>query len=492
KRGILFSLLLVAGFTTSIFYLSTRKKWQRLRQFFLLQLVTDLVLTAFLVFLTGGIRSNFVFLFLGIVFLYGRTLGFKSAFYSGLGILVFLMAAAWIQFEFPGLWAGRGLSGGETVYILFLQTLGTILTVLLVRMGKGREEHLVLRLLQHEVALEEAERLKRQVFDWMDSGLVVTDSGKRISAVNSMALQSDPGLSRENVIKRPLAEVFPELAAFWDKEKKDSFLREMRCKDGRIFSVRVSRLPAQEGHLVIFSDITEMRKLQRQVFEMEKLATTGELAAGLAHEMKNPLAGIKAALQIIGQNNVDSKAAGRLHNVVERDIERLDNLLRDFLVFARPKGSQKETVRLAEVLDRSRNIVQGQFPQVDIKVDPWVREVFWAWDPDQLQQVVLNLLLNAAQAASTTAEHPEIGIKLSAKQGGEALVIRDNGPGVPPDIEARIFDPFFTTKPQGSGLGLSIAQRLAARNDSRVVVETGEAKGAKSYIIYKPEPAAEG
>lgn len=490
-RAWLFTLLLLAGFGTSIFYLATRKKWQRLRLFFILQLITDLSLAAFLVFITGGIKSNFVFLFLGIVFLYGRILGSKVASFAGLGIVVFLLAVAWTQYEFPRLWAGQGLSGSEAVYILFLQTVGIVLTVFLVRMGKGREEHLVLRLLQHEVALEESERLKKQVFDWMESGLVVTDSTGYISAVNRKALQSKAGLTRDKVLMRPLQKIFPELADLWESEKKDDFLREMQFRDGRVFAVRVSRLPAQEGHLIIFSDVTEIRNLQKQVFQMEKLATTGELAAGLAHEMKNPLAGIKASLQLIGQNKVDSRAVERLHNVIERDIERLDNLLRDFLVFARPKGSRKSTVELGDVVRQSLSILCGQYPRVKTVVDPSIQGVRWEWDLDQLQQAVLNLLLNAAQAAMST-DYPEIRIKMVQADGRQSLLIQDNGPGLPREMQDRIYDPFFTTKPQGSGLGLSIAQRLAGQNNSRIVLESGESGGTKAWITYSPEHIKEG
>ncbi|MFO7816122.1 MAG: two-component system sensor histidine kinase NtrB [Thermodesulfobacteriota bacterium] len=481
-RAVLFTFLMLLGFSISIFYLVTWKKWNRLRLFFLLQLITDILLTTFLVFIAGGIKSNFVFLFLGIIFLYGRILGFKSALYSCAGILLCIQAVAWVQFNWPDLWAGQGMRLYQVFYLLFLQSLGLVLTLILVRIGRGREEHLVLRLLQHEVALEESEKLKKQVFDWMESGLVVTNSQGRISAVNRTALNG-ARLSRDEVLKKPLRDIFPELSRFWKSGMDDGLLREMHSKDGCIYAVRISGLPAGQGYLLIFSDVTEMRKLEKQVFQMEKLATTGELAAGLAHEMKNPLAGIKAALQLTGQNKVDPGTARRLQDVIERDINRLDNLLRDFLVFARPKGSQRTLLDLQETVEQCVDIVRGQYPEIDINLSSRIKGKKWKWDVGQLHQVVLNLLLNAAQAA-LSARKPRVAVDFALLSGDQNLLITDNGPGILPETQERIFDPFFTTKPRGSGLGLAIAQRLAAQNGSRIELESGNESGTTARIVH--------
>ncbi len=484
-RPYLFSALMVAGFGTSILYLITWKKWLKLRLFFLLQLCTDLFLTCMLVFLSGGIKSNFVFLFWGIVFLYGRILGGRCAFYTGLAILALLQVIAWFQFEYPFLWGGSGFGVNEIFYLSFLQSLGVVLTVMLVLMGKGREDRLVLKLLQHEVALEESERLKKEVFDWMDSGLVVTDTQGRISTVNRKALEYTPTESREAVLQESLAGIFPHLARIRNEFGGDSKLHELEAPNGDIFAVRVTSLPQKQGDLIFFSDITEVRKLEKQVFQMEKLATTGELAAGLAHEMKNPLAGLKGALQLTGPDEVDPGTAHRLHNVIERDIKRLDNLLRDFLVFARPKGSRKKEADLGEIVRHCLDILQSQFSDVHVEVFPRLQDKKWRWDPEQLQQVLLNLFLNAAQAACVF-ENPWIGADWEEIPEGEQVVILDNGPGVPQEAGDKIYDPFYTTKSQGSGLGLSIAQRLAAQNDSRIVLENRETGGAAAYIRYIP------
>ena len=481
-RAVLFTFLMLLGFSISIFYLVTWKKWNRLRLFFLLQLITDILLTTFLVFIAGGIKSNFVFLFLGIIFLYGRILGFKNALYSCAGILLCIQVVAWVQFNWPDLWAGQGMRLYQVFYLLFLQSLGLVLTLILVRIGRGREEHLVLRLLQHEVALEESEKLKKQVFDWMESGLVVTNSQGRISAVNRTALNG-ARLSRDEVLKKNLRDIFPELSRFWKSGMDDGLLREMHSRDGCIYAVRISGLPAGQGYLFIFSDVTEMRKLEKQVFQMEKLATTGELAAGLAHEMKNPLAGIKAALQLTGQNKVDPDTARRLQDVIERDINRLDNLLRDFLVFARPKGSQRTLLDLQETVEQCVDIVRGQYPEIVINLSSRIKGKKWKWDVDQLHQVVLNLLLNAAQAA-LSARNPRIAVDFALHSGEQSLLITDNGPGILPETQERIFDPFFTTKPRGSGLGLAIAQRLAAQNGSRIELESGNESGTTARIVH--------
>ena len=215
---------------------------------------------------------------------------------------------------------------------------------------------------------------------------------------------------------------------------------------------------------------------------MEKLASVGELAAGLAHEMKNPLTGIKTSLQLLLQKNLEREYADRLTQVILRDIDRLDNLLKDFLVFARPRQRNSERVKLKEVVEECVHMLQNQYSHVDILVDESLDQASWEWDRNQLHQVILNLLLNALQAVQNKADS-KVMIFWEQKDNEERLVIKDNGPGISPDHKQKIFDPFFTTKKEGTGLGLAVAQRLAGLNGSFIDLESDETEGARVCLV---------
>ncbi len=483
SRQELLTIFFVLGFGLNVFFLVTWKYFTSLRLFFFLQLASDLFLASFLVLLTGGLKSSFGFLFLVIIFLYGRTLGQRVALYASLVIGLFFTCLSITQYVYPRFWGLEIFSSGELIYYLFLHFLAIVLVNVLVKLGKGQEEDLVLKLLEQEIVLGHAESLKKQVFDWMLSGLLVLNEKGHISAINKKAQEFIGVKDVKQVLKRSLRELSPELFLYW-QENRDRIpkLREIQLNDGRILGIRVTFVPDENLYLLIFRDITEYRQMERRLQQMGKLASVGELAAGLAHEMKNPLAGIKTSLQLLLLENLEKEYADRLTQVILRDIDRLDNLLKDFLVFARPRHGHREGVKVKEVVEECVHVLQNQYSHVDILVDESLDQATWEWDRNQLHQVILNLLLNALQAVQNKAE-PKVMIFWEQKGNEERLVIKDNGPGISPELKQKIFDPFFTTKKEGTGLGLAIAQRLAGLNGSFIDLESDETEGARVCLV---------
>jgi signal transduction histidine kinase len=245
----------------------------------------------------------------------------------------------------------------------------------------------------------------------------------------------------------------------------------------------MTRLPDNQGWMILFSDITEIQMLERQVKEMEKLATVGELAAGLAHEMKNPLAGIKTSLQLLLSDDLEKDYAERLSRVILRDIDRLDFLLKDFLVFARPHPPTPEPLNLAAEIEDVLLPLRLQHPHVSMRVE--VSDDPWMFDRDQFHQVLINLVVNALQAMEGSGD-PEIVISDFRENGERFLSVSDNGPGLAREVSNRCFDPFVTTKPVGSGLGLAIARRLAGRNGTFIDLQNNLTRGARAILVQDP------
>jgi len=478
-----YTVFLVVGFGMTAFFLLTWSLFNDILFFFRLQLGADMVLVAFLVIITGGISSNFFFLFLGVIFLYGRLLGLKTANIVTACIACFMLIISLWQHLYPQSWQTPPLNPTQLIYYLSLQALALGLILTLLKLGYGQEDQLLSRMALQEQEFRRSENLKFRVFDWMTSALLVVDQEGRISTINRKALEMSGLPDATQAIGASLSDVLPDLDSLWRQwDKKDSFRTEVRQEDSdRILGATFSPIPEEQSYLILSSDITKIKELEQRVNQMEKLATLGELSAGLAHEIKNPLAGIKASLQLIIRDTLTKEQTERLHAVIQRDIKRLDRLISDFLVFARPSQANAEQVSLAEVVHSCLMNVQSQYDQVSFSIEPGLDSQEWYWDPEQLHQVLLNLILNAVQAVQEVSD-PQVSIGLNADSNGEYLSIRDNGPGVDASRAKQIFDPFITTKRTGTGLGLSIAQRLAGENNSWITIRNRSPQGAEARV----------
>ena len=475
-----YQIFLICGFLLTIVFLLVRNLFFNRIVFFWIQLGADLTLVCFLLLITGGLKSNFAFIGLALLFFYGRTLGLLAANTLALSLAGFYLGLAILQ----AMQVFQPLVLNEAFLYASLHFLALALMLFLVRMHTGRMNTLLQEMAERDRRLRHSESMKSKVMDWMSSGLLVVDRQGLVSTINPQALSwaqlSDIGLA----VSRPLEEIFPGLHTPWSSWSGDRPLRTEFVFSNRLFGATLTQLPDQQGSLVLFSDITRIKELERQVQEMEKMATVGELAAGLAHEIKNPLAGIKASLQLLPSNSLPAEKQKRLYQVIEHDIQRLSHLLTNFLTFARPKEAKAENVHLAETVRSCLFTLQSDFDHVHFESGDIPEGEYWKWDPDHLHQVLLNMLMNAAQATSDL-ENPWVGIGWEKTEENEIIWIADNGPGLDPRIKDKVFDPFTTTKAHGSGLGLSIAQRLALRNQARITIEQrqGARTGALAQII---------
>ncbi|MFO7876769.1 MAG: ATP-binding protein [Desulfovermiculus sp.] len=475
-----YQFFLICGFILTIFFLLIRNRLSNRIAFFWFQLGTDFILVCFLILITGALKSNFAFLGLALLFLYGRTLGMHAANILALCLTGFYSALAVSQtmhFLQP-------LALQEACLYTSLHLLALGLMLLLVRLNTKRMNYLLQELAERDRLLRHSESLKSKVMDWMPSGLLVVDSKGRISAINAQATSwaqlQDPG----QAVSRSLAEFFPSLHKIWNQWNGKTSLRTEFCQSELLFGATLTQLPEDQGTLILFTDITRIKELERQVQEMEKMATVGELAAGLAHEIKNPLSGIKASLQLLPSSSLPEDKRRRLYSVVERDVQRLNHLLANFLAFARPRQAKPQFVNLAKIARACLFTLKTDFAHVHFQTAQELENTCWHWDPDHLHQVMLNLLMNAAQAASER-ERPWVRIEWGQTGENEYIAISDNGPGLDPKIMNTLFDPFVTSRAQGSGLGLSIAQRQAHSNRARIIItqNTGSEPGVTAKII---------
>ena len=235
----------------------------------------------------------------------------------------------------------------------------------------------------------------------------------------------------------------------------------------------------------------ELRVMEAHVKRVEKMAAVGEMAAGLAHEIKNPLASLAGAIQLLREEIRYDPDHDRLMQIILREADRLSSLVSNFLLYARPPVGKSEPIDLERAVRETVELF-GKKGALNGRVSTTLKAPPGIWvgmDPAHLRQVLWNLLINAAEAIEGRGQ---IRLELSAgKDRLACLKIADSGVGMPPEIAASIFDPFFTTKPTGTGLGLSIVHRILEAYDCRLDVESVLGQGTTFSLHFRQieEPA---
>ena len=239
-------------------------------------------------------------------------------------------------------------------------------------------------------------------------------------------------------------------------------------------------------------DITEGKRLQEELVQAEKLATLGELIAGIAHELNNPLAALTGHAQLLRIEQKDTPAAARAERILEA-AQRTSRVVQNFLSFARKHRSEKVPVSMNDLITKTRELLAYQLRVNNIHVQtdlaPALPSI--AGDPHQLQQVLLNLFNNSAQAMAGAGGAGILRVATTLDRDAATLrvAIADDGPGISPENLSRIFEPFFTTKPagEGTGLGLPIAQGIVTEHGGTLVAESESGQGA-TFIVTLPVP----
>ena len=253
-----------------------------------------------------------------------------------------------------------------------------------------------------------------------------------------------------------------------------------RASDGSIYWVDTTIVPFLDErrkpyqYMAIRYEITGRKQSEDRLREQAALARLGEMAAVVAHEVKNPLAAIKGALQVIGgRMPADSRDRLIMGDIVAR-VDSLNDIVQDLLVFARPREPQLTPVPIAELLESTAALLRKDPAHASVGVTVSGARPIVSVDVEQMRTVFLNLLLNAAQASGPSGR---IAVTIAADDLAATIAVADDGPGIPPEVRPRIFEPFFTTKHRGTGLGLPTVRRVVERHRGTVDAECPPAGG---------------
>ena len=393
--------------------------------------------------------------------------------------------------------AGMGISSDEAFYTVFLH-------LCLFYFCAFISGYLAENLFWASRELKKIRFETNEILEQMHSGLMTIDSNGRIVYFNRAAgeiLGVDHRMARETTIHQLF---HPGLQNFVERIESSLFSRrsELRSEinikhpEKGVLPLGISlSILSDEGRprgiIAIFQDLTEAKKLEARLRASDRLAAIGRLAAGIAHEIRNPLASISGSVEVLKD---DLKLKGddlRLLDLILKESARLNTILTDFLNFARVTRASSGRCDLVSVISEVIALVSshGQINQ-SIHILRYMHKsrIFVAGGEDQVKQILWNLLLNASQAVDESTGM----IKISADECrdlGEAgmvrLIVADNGPGIPENIREKIFEPFFSTKADGTGLGLPIVARIVDCLGGRIEIDS-TSDWQTRFVVYLP------
>lgn len=288
------------------------------------------------------------------------------------------------------------------------------------------------------------------------------------------------------LIERPLEELMDTIGRVQRGDLKARVSFAKREDDvgrlGRQFNEMVERL--DQNRL----EIEELHT--REMARAEHLATLGELAAGLAHEIRNPLAGIAGVVDIMGKELPANSPSRGVIGEVHREILHIQAILNDLLSYARPRPPDFHPANLNTTIEQAALMARQQVltKPIEVSFEPNPSVPLIEHDPALIQQVVLNLALNGIQAISGAGQ---VRVGLREEPGFVVILVADTGRGIPPEALARIFKPFFTTRTEGTGLGLSLANSIVQSHGGRVEVSSTQGKGTQFRVwlpVHRPRP----
>jgi two-component system, NtrC family, sensor histidine kinase PilS len=466
-----------------------------------LQLGGDALIVSAFIYFTGGVTSYFASLYV-LPIIAASTLQFRrggllvaaltTVLYVGLVLAQYLAASGFRSDPWLNASTLALPSASVARYTVVLNVFGFFAVALLSGSLANSLRSAGARLEQASTEIADLQALNQHVIDSLPSGLATTDRSHRILTFNRGA-EAITGVAFRSAVGRPIDDVLQLPAAVME-----SMQSELRVKGARRHEYRYRKVGGRgeleigltathletpggrAGLLFTFQDVTNIKKLERDAAIQQRLAAVGEMAAGIAHEIRNPLASMSGSIQILRQELPLSTEQEQLMDIVLRESERLNTTIRSFLAYARPQRFQIERFDMRRALNDTALLLRNSAEVQDgheILVDVPSSELWYDADEGQIKQIVWNLATNGLRAMPDGGRLQLAGTLGPSSQGGVVLTVRDEGIGIAPEELDALFQPFHGTFAKGSGLGLAIVHRIVNDYNGEIKISSEPSAG---------------
>ncbi|MFH0899155.1 MAG: ATP-binding protein [Pseudomonadota bacterium] len=464
-----------------------------------LQIGTELIVTTILIHLTGGAQSGYSFFYLlsilGAALLRYRRGALVVALVSIL-LYVSVSVIGWLGW-LPIPAEQRPLPWEMTAYALIRQNVlnaAAFAAVAVLSALLGQQlAHAGARLESQEARTADLAVLNQDIIRCLSSGLVTVDRRGTVLTFNEAA-EDILGIPASHTLGRPLAAVFPQAGALVDGLDSDTIARRTELTaqhpiNGRVtlglsVSPLTDHLKNPIGRILNFQDLTELRRMEQEVARTQRLAVVGQLAAFMAHDLRNPLAAISGSIELLKAAPQVDEDQRTLMDIVLREVDRLNGLATDLLEYAKPREPVPLPVDIWEVLTETTRVFANDRSSssmtVSLRRQPAAERsapVIAHADPSQLRQIIWNLLKNATEAMPNGGE---VVVTLDVLRDTGSFVevsVADSGVGIREEDLEHVFDPFYTTKSGGTGLGLATVHRIVTSHGGTVAAISSPGKG---------------
>jgi two-component system sensor histidine kinase PilS (NtrC family) len=479
------------------------------------QLVFDVLFVTALIYVTGGIESIFSFMYIltiinAAIMLYRRGgLLIASASSIGYGTLLDLQYFGIIHPYYTRASELMTYTIGYYFYTLLMNIAAFYLVAFLSSYLAEELRRSSVKLKAKQYDLDQLELLNRNIVQSINTGLITLNNQLEISYINP-AVEQISGFGYRDLEGIHIGDIFPKIVPYLSisdrRGDNDDMPQPQKGidvdfdrRDGtRLhlgFSQSILKDPGGDeiGLILIFQDLTEFRQMQEQVRRMDRLAVAGELAAGIAHEIKNPLASLSGSIQMLRDEVDFGPMQQRLMDITMREAERLNALVNEFLLFSRPEKAVDRSVEVNEVIEDTLEMLKNS-PELSrpISIEKTLSKNLWVHiDSQRLQQVIWNLVLNAVQEMKNSGRLSLATAIRKNRGSGDAqeklaeISISDTGSGILPENQGKVFDPFFTTKDQGTGLGLTIVHRIVENYDGKIFLDS-DGRSGTTFTLHFP------
>lgn len=504
-------------YLVTIIYALFLRRIKNLYRFAFSQIIIDQLFIAALIYFTGGKESFFPIAYIFSIIasstiFYKRGAIFSASLSSLLyGLLLLLQLHRWINpLGEPSIYDASQIFYTLIIYMATFYIVAFLSGAISEELKKKKKE-----LIQKQVDYNQLEAFNQNIIQSLDSGLLTIDLSGNINFLNRTA-EKILGRDGESLKDTSIYDLFPKINEVVEQvrmkvpESSSEYQRYETLltnhEGGKIYlGFSFSPLTDPEasliGHTLIFQDITKFKEMEEQMKRVDKMAAVGALAAGMAHEIRNPLASLSGSIQMLKTELTLDDPQQHLMEITLRESERLNALITDFLLFAQPPQSHKIVYPIGKILEETLDLfIHSPSFHDGIRIlRPSPHEgIRISIDPDQMKQVFWNLFINAAQSMSNGGEiqvHLGKGNALGITSLSLSPPVRDkewvkvsivdSGKGIPLEEKEKIFEPFFTTKENGTGLGLSIVHKIVENHKGLIKVDSELGRGS-TFTIFLP------